>query len=217
MLPARPQLPEVSIEAEKANQIDSAPAIQPTGGRIPFGGRVGLFSSPRQRFKLRPRQPQANSDVDSITTSTTVRPTGGRIATNNLLRRRPQQPQINSDVNASTTSTTVKPSGGRTISNLIRRRLRQRVQAEATTVAKTTTTTTTTTTSTTTTTTTTTTVGNLICYKLISSILNFLVFNFYPLWRRNFCALNLEICTHYEVCFDFEFRIVSKTSPLHSS
>ena len=69
----RPQLPEVSIEAEKANQIDSAPAIQPTGGRIPFGGRVGLFSSPRQRFRPRPQQPQAISDVNTRTTSTTSR------------------------------------------------------------------------------------------------------------------------------------------------
>ena len=73
MLPARPQLPEVSIEAEKANQIDSAPAIQPTGGRIPFGGRAGLFSSPRQRFRIRPQQPQAISDVNTRTTSTTSR------------------------------------------------------------------------------------------------------------------------------------------------
>ena len=33
--------------------------------------------------------------------------------------------------------------------------------------------------------------------QLISSVLKFLVFYFYPLRRRSFCALNLEISTHY--------------------
>ena len=53
--------------------------------------------------------------------------------------------------------------------------------------------------------------------KLISSVLKFLVFDFRTLQSRNFCAINLEICTHYKVRFDFEFRIMSKTSPLYWS